>query len=96
MHHGNGKQGWKSTSQMQQNNPRITHARSMNVDGWKYNNKKGKQKTMVGQEWLPLSNKYALLTLEDIENKTNEMEERTKANHENNYVETINVMQKPQ
>ena len=42
----------------------------MNEDGWKYNNNKGKQKIRVGQECLPLRNKYTLLTLEDNENKT--------------------------
>ena len=64
----------------------------MKEDGWKYNTNKGKQKIMVGQEWLPLSNKYALLTLEDNENKTNERKARMNANHESNYVEAINDM----
>ena len=62
MCHGNGKQEWKSTrSLVQQNNQPINHAMSMNEDGWKYTTiKKGKQKSMVGQKWLPLSNKYTL------------------------------------
>ena len=45
MHRRNGKQGWKSTtSLMQQNNLRINYAMLMNEDGRKYNNNKGKQK----------------------------------------------------
>ena len=95
MHHGNGKQGQKcKTSLMQQKNQRMNHALSKNEDGWKHNTYKGKQKVMVGQEWLPLRNKYALLTLEDNEYKPNEREERTKATHESNYVEVINDMTK--
>ena len=46
----------------------------MNEDGWQYKNNKGKQTNMVGQEWLPLSNKYELLTLEDNENIANDKE----------------------
>ena len=65
---------------------------SKNEDGWKYNTYKGKQKVMVGQEWLPLRNKYALLSLEDNENKPNEREARTKATHESNYVEAFTDM----
>ena len=81
---------------MQQNNQRINHEMSKNEDGWKYNTYKGKQKVMVGQEWLPLRNKYALLSLEDNENKPNEREARTKATHESNYVEAFTDMQKLQ
>ena len=95
MHHGNGKQGQKcETGLMQQKNQRMNHAMSKNEDGWKYNTYKGKQKVMVGQEWLPLRNKYALLTLEDNEHKPNEREERTKETHVSNYVEVINDMEK--
>ena len=79
---------------MQQDNQLINHAMSKNEDGWKYNINKGKQKVMVGQEWLPLRNKYALLTSEDNENKPNEREARTKATHESNNVEAINDMEK--
>ena len=78
---------------MNQNNQRINHEMSKIEDGWKYNTYKGKQKVMVGQEWLPLRNKYALVSLEDNENKPNKRETRTKATHESNYVEAINDMQ---
>ena len=60
------------------------------------NNNKGKQKIMVGQEWLPLNNKYELLTLEDNENTTNERGARTEANPESNYMGAINDTQKLQ
>ena len=94
MHRRNGKHGWKSpTSLTQQNNMRINHAIRMNEDAWKYINSKGKQKIMVGQEWLPLSNKYELLTLEDNENIANDKEARSKANLESNFVNVINDMQ---
>ena len=58
----------------------------MNEDGWKYMNNKAKQKLNYGwTTWLPLSNKYELLTLKDNENITNERESRSKANSESNY-----------
>ena len=75
---------------------RINHAMRMNEDGWQYKNNKGKQTNMVGQEWLPLSNKYELSTLEDNENITNEREARMKANSESNYVRAINDTHKLQ
>ena len=69
---------------------RINHAMRMNEDGWQYKNNKGKQTNMVGQEWLPLSNKYELLTLEDNENIANDKEARSKANLEGNFVSVVN------
>ena len=65
----------------------------MNEDGWKYMNHKGKQKSMVGQEWLPLSNTYELLSLEDNENIANDKEARSKANSESNFVSVVNDAQ---
>ena len=48
---------------------------------------------MIGQEWLPLSNKYELLTLEDNENIANDKEARSKANSESNFVSVVNDAQ---
>ena len=92
MHLRNGKHGWKSPT-TQQKNMTTNHATWMNEEGWKYMNNKGKQKIRLGQEWLPLSNKYELLTLEDNENIANDKEARSKAHSESNFVNVINDMQ---
>ena len=69
------------------------HATRMNEEGWKYMNNKGKQKSRLRQEWLPLSNKYELLTLEDNETIANDKEARSKAHSESTFMNVINDMQ---
>ena len=64
----------------------------MNMDG-NITTIKENQKLWSDKIWFPLSNKYTFLTLEENENKTNEREARTKANHKSNNVEAINDMQ---